>query len=98
MDDSIYYSQVYDKEGDQLCIGEKVSFFDMVGEVTFECGAFGIAVEPVIDWKRIELEVRLNSNNAPFFCYNDNFISFWELAWNFNCYEDNVLYMVKTIY
>lgn len=36
------------------------------------------------DWEGSEFEDR----TSPDFCFNDNFISFWELLWNFNC-DDN---------
>lgn len=91
-------THVYDMDGSPIWTGDNVSLFGMVGEVVFESGAYGIGFEHAIDWERIESEiVRVTGcDNSPDFCYNDNFISFWELLWNFNC-EDDWCIVVKII-
>lgn len=91
-------THVYDMDGNPIWTGNIVSLFGMVGEVVFESGAYGIGFEQAIDWERIENEiVRVTGcDNSPDFCYNDNFISFWELLWNFNC-EDDLCIVVKII-
>ena len=89
---------VYDIDHRVIFFRDMVSLLGMVGEVTFECGAYGIAFQNPIDWDVIESRIPevTGCNNYPRFCYNDNFISFWELIWNFNC-EDNVCIVVKKV-
>lgn len=89
---------IYDCNLKHINVGDEVSLFGMVGTVKFECGAYGIGFDK-IDWELIEnkiLEIT-GCDNQPYFCYNDNFISFWELIWNFNC-EDNVCIVVELVY
>lgn len=91
-------TSVCDMDGNSIRTGDIVSLFGMVGEVVFEGGAYGIGFEQLIDWERIEKEIFpiTGCNNAPYFCYNDNFISFLELLWNFNC-EDDWCVVVKIV-
>lgn len=91
-------TSVSDVDGNPIWTGDNVSLFGMIGEVVFESGAYGIGFEQIIDWGRIEKEIFpiTGCNNAPYFCYNDNFISFWELLWNFNC-EDDWCVVVKIV-
>lgn len=55
-------------EGDIVEYNDGVSKFR--GKIVFENGAFGIATEQ---------QIPIQLPNA---CYNDNFISLWELYWN----------------
>lgn len=92
------FTGIYDEELNALEVDDEVSLFGMKGTVTFGCGAYGIGFYDEIDWDLIEskiLEVT-GCDNAPYFCHNDNFISFWELMWNFNC-EDNHCTVVNLI-
>ena len=91
-------SSIYDENLNQLRIGDEVSLFGMVGEVRFECGTYGIGFSNLIDWDLIESKIPeiTGCNNTPAFCHNDNFISFWELLWNFNC-EENVCNVVQRV-
>ena len=84
------YTGVCDDNARELCVGDKVGLFGMTGTVVFECGAYGIGFETLIDWDKIEEKIpeMTGCNNSPCFCYNDNFVSFWELLWNFNCGDD----------
>lgn len=86
---------VTDSECSPLCIGDEVELFGMVGTVTFECGAYGIGFSDIIDWDAITSRIHPETgcDNRPDFCFNDNFISFWELLWNFNC-DDDCCYVV----
>lgn len=81
---------IADTNFDSIFTGDKISLFGMVGEVVFECGAYGISFQECINWECIESKIYpvTKCSNIPVFCYNDNFISFWELLWNFNCEED----------
>ena len=44
----------------------------------------------MIDWDDIEKHIKeqVGNYNSLYACLNDNFISFWEIAWNFECEED----------
>ena len=84
------WTGVLDASGNRIRVGDRVELFGIVGEAVFECGAYGIAFEDVIDWDAItgKIKERTGCDNRPDFCFNDNFISFWELLWNFNCDDD----------
>lgn len=83
-----------DKNGKKIFEGDIVEFFNIRGKIVNECGAFGIAVLPNIDYDLLESKIPFN-NNANF-CFNDNFISLWELWWNYE-QDDNPLYEVEVI-
>lgn len=90
-------SNVYDANHIMFQIGDDVSLFGMIGHVTFECGSYGISFDE-IDWELIESKIAdvTGCDNEPYFCHNDNYISFWELIWNFNC-EENVCEVVELL-
>lgn len=84
-------TDIYDTNLDCIFTCDKVSLFGQTGTVCYECGAYGIGFEETIDWDNIKSKIFdvTGCNNTPCFCYNDNFISFWELLWNFNCEENH---------
>lgn len=92
-------SKVCDKNINELEIGDKVSLFGKTGEVVYDSGAYGIYFKESIDWDFIESKIPeiTGCDNAPHFCHNDNFVSFWELMWNFNCCIENVCEVVTKI-
>jgi len=59
----------------------------------------GINFKEGIDWNLIENKIPEVTwcNNTPHFCHHDNFISFWELMWNFNCNIEDVCDVVVKI-
>lgn len=79
-------------------LGDKVELINgQRGEIVFECGAFGVAIPNFINYEKLQIEMdKLDvcCNNSYHGCFNDNFISLWELYWNFNC-EDDILYPVE---
>ena len=88
-----------DKGGTDIYLGDIVRIADyQIGEVVYECGAYGIAVRPYIDWDYLDSKIAeiTGCNNQPYFCCNDDFISFWELMWNYN-QEENSCYVVEVI-
>lgn len=62
--------------------GDTISLLGVKGKVCICCGAWGWGSHKYVPWE--ELEKRIPHGNNPAFCYNDNFISFWELIWNFS--------------
>lgn len=92
------FTGLYDESCNKIHVGDEVKLFDWVGEVVFECGAFGIAFLNTIDWDYIEEQIPIvtGCNNRLHACQNDNFISFWEIMWNFNC-EENYCEVVKVV-
>lgn len=79
-------SGVFDEEGNEIYLGDAVKLPNgQKGEVVFDAGAFGVAVEDYIDWDSMEETIQLPQYNYPHFVHNDNFISLWELLWNCGC-------------
>ena len=93
-------TEITDKNCVDIYVGDIVKIADFqIGQVVFECGAFGIAVMPYIDWNYLDSEIAeyTGCDNRPLFCYNDNFISFWELMWNYNQEEEDNCCVVEVI-
>ena len=81
-----------DKNGKLIWENDIVDFLGHKGKVRYECGSFGIAYRDYIDWEEIEANICLitGCDNALCACENDNFISLWEIYWNFNDEDDSV--------
>lgn len=80
-----------DKNNKEILAGHIVSFLDMTGKVVFESGAFGIGFEDDIVWDAVQQAVCEYTGycNKLQACFNDHFISFYEIIWNFNIAEDS---------
>ena len=87
-----------DKNGKLICENDVVDFLGHKGIVKYECGSFGLAYRECIDWEKIESNICpiTGCDNALYACENDNFISLWEIYWNFND-EDNSVNTVEVI-
>ena len=87
-------------DGNEILLGDNVKLIaGQIGEVVFERGAFGVGVQEGVDYNKIQEsmnEIDWCCGNYYSGCLNDNFISLWELYWNFNCEED-VLYPLEKI-
>lgn len=88
------------EDGNEICLGDKVSLITGdIGTVVFECGAYGIDIsDGTIDYEKMQSkmdELDWCCGNRYCGCKNDNFISLWELYWNFNC--EDVLYSITRI-
>lgn len=87
-----------DRNGRLIWENDIVNFLDHKEIVKYECGSFGIAFESPIDWEEIQSNIMrvTGCENILYACENDNFISLWEIYWNFND-EDNCLNTVEVI-
>lgn len=81
-----------DKNGKLIWENDIVDFLGHKGTVVFECGSFGIAYKTPIDWNGIEANIKpiTGCDNHLYACENDNYISLWEIYWNFNDEDDSV--------
>lgn len=81
-----------DKNGKLIWENDIVDFLGHKGTVVFECGSFGIVFREIIDWEEIEANICpiTGCDNSLYACENDNYISLWEIYWNFNDEDDSV--------
>ena len=79
---------VLDKNSDEIRENDQVMLFGKTGRTVFAEGAYGIYFCEGINWDLLEEKVKEYTGNHANFCMNDNFISFWEIKWNFNCFDD----------
>lgn len=68
--------------GEKLNEGDTIYLLGVEGTVRNECGAWGWGSCHYVPWDK--LNARMPHGNNPDFCCCDNFVSFWELKWNFD--------------
>lgn len=92
------YTGLTDRNNNKIWENDVVEFLGHRGNIVFGCGSFGIAFKNTIDWDEIEDNILpyTGSDNNLYSCQNDNFISLWEVYWNFN-EEDECINMIKAI-
>lgn len=81
-----------DKNDRFIWENDVVDYLGRKGKVKYECGSFGIVFREIIDWEEIEANICLitGCDNSLYACENDNFISLWEIMWNFNDIENSI--------
>ena len=81
-----------DKNGKLIWENDIVDFLGHKGAINFECGGFGIGYQKNIDWEEIQANIMrvTGCENILYACENDNYISLWEIYWNFNNDDDSV--------
>ena len=87
-----------DKNGKLIWENDIVDFLGHKGAINFECGGFGIGYQKNIDWEEIQANIMpvTGCENILYACENDNYISLWEIYWNFND-EDDLVSTVEVI-
>lgn len=81
-----------DKNGKLIWENDVVELFGHRGTIKYVCGGFGIGYRKNIDWEEIQSNIiRVTGcENILYACENDNYISLWEIYWNFNDEDDSV--------
>lgn len=87
-----------DKNGNLIWENDITELFGHRGVIKYVCGGFGIAYKTPIDWDGIEANIKpiTGCDNHLYACENDNYISLWEIYWNFND-EDDLVDTVEVI-
>ena len=81
-----------DKNGKLIWENDIVELFGYRGVIKYTCGGFGIGYRKNIDWEEIQANIMrvTGCENILYACENDNYISLWEIYWNFNDEDDSV--------
>lgn len=97
------YTCMYDQEGTEIFEGDIVRVVGLfVGVIIFQAGAFGVYtgynLNNYIDYDYLASEIAsiTGCNNSPHFCYEDYFISLYELYVNYNG-EENCIPGIEVI-
>ena len=87
-----------DKNGKLIWENDIADFLGHKGVIKFESGSFGIGYRKNIDWEEIQANIMrvTGCENLLYACENDNYISLWEIYWNFND-EDDLVNTVEVI-
>lgn len=88
-------TEMYDQDGNKIFEGDIVRVANMfIGKIAFAAGAFGVYTghnlnKPIdYDYLASEIAPITGCNNCPHFCYEDYFVSLYELYCNFNGEEN----------
>lgn len=81
-----------DKNGKLIWENDIVELLGHRGVIKYACGGFGIGYRKNIDWEEIQSNIMrvTGCENILYACENDNYISLWEIYWNFNDEDDSV--------
>ena len=90
-----------DKNGNKIFTNDKAMFTygdnKVICTVVFEHGAFGLVQHQGFNYHELELNVLDVTGNQSKFMENDNFISLWEIAWNYCEESDTDLSTIEVI-
>lgn len=90
------FTGMSDVNGKMIWEDDIVEFLGKRGKIVYCKGTFGIEFTEYVAWIDIDKKVTELTGNNPHFVYNDNFISLWEIYWNFN-EMDNFLHAVEVV-
>lgn len=81
-----------DKNGKLIWENDIAELFGHRGIIKYACGGFGIGYRKNIDWEELQANIMrvTGCENILYACENDNYISLWEIYWNFNDEDDSV--------
>lgn len=91
------YTGFKDKNRTKIFENDFVKFNNQVFRVVNEKGAFVLASIEIINYNKLEKDVENKTNNSYLGCYNDNFISLFEIAWNFDDCVDECFDNIEVI-
>lgn len=91
--------QLLDKYYNSIKIGDTVSLFGEIGQVHEEMGALGICFKEGVNWELVKdkLKKKENCKKTLYFCYNETFISFWEIMNNLTGSIEDVCEVVSKL-
>ena len=91
--------QLLDKYYNSIKIGDAVSLFGEIGQVNEEMGALCIYFKDGVNWELVKdkLEKMENCKKTLYFCYNETFISFWEIMNNLTGSIEDVCEVVSKL-
>lgn len=88
--------QLLDKYYNSIKIGDTVSLFGEIGQVNEEMGALGIYFKEGVNWELVKNKLKKmeNCKKTLYFCYNETFVSFWEIMNNLTGSIEDVCHVV----
>lgn len=85
--------------GAPIEIGDIAVMFDDEYHVVWEAAAYGLTPTDgkAIDYEKLGSKIHelTGCDNTPSFCGCDDFVSLWELVWNFGTLEDDLDFLAK---
>lgn len=88
-----------DKKHKAIYEGDIVNFLGLKGKIVYRFGCFGISFKDNINYNEIEKKslLKLGTKSTCLGCYCLDFISLWEICWNFGFTINNNSISVPTV-